>query len=714
MKNNNTKALEYYRKAQKIAERIGNQEIICNIWNNKGAIYRIMGNYDKAIEFFKKSIDNNNDSKLSVANGLNNISNAYVAKKEYKNAQFHIEKANNIYKSLNNLNGIMLSEYNLADIFIRTHEFEDAEKLLLKAIEFYSKTDNLQMLKNSYFSMYELNKERETDSLALQYYEKYHEVEMKILTEKERKSIAEYEAKFELLQKDKQLKQMQKSNLELKNIHQNDKSIMMTLQSNRDFYELILENSYYAIIIINQFEIIYKNQQFAKMFEVENMPVKSLAEIFDEDSFKRIHSNKKAFYAQSEITKKYVVTTTTLKGKKQNLEINFSRFQSNDGVWLLLAHFEDVTELYKKEERLRLLIRAFEQSPTSIAITDHLGMIKYVNPEFENLTGYSLKEVINKNSRFLKSDNSDISYADLWKKISAGEVWSGNFYNKRKDGKYYWEHASISPVWDSSKNITHYIKISEDITEKKKIEDKINNLVSELKKSNASKDKFFSIIAHDLKSPFATILSFVRLMKKYYSEYSEAEILKLIDELDKGVKNVNDLIENLLNWSRLQAGRMQCNPIKLDLTFIINRTLDLYKPNADKKKISLEFDFPEQVYIYADKFMIETILRNLLNNALKFTPESGTITLGVKELDKFYHLFFKDTGVGIPPQNIQNLFSIDTSFSTKGTNQEKGTGLGLILCKEFIEKNKGEIWLESKVQEGTTFTLSIPKDNNTI
>ena len=713
-KNDNNTALEYYKRALSVASRINNPEIIGNMRNNIGAIYRIIGEYDKALDFFNKATDYFKDSgnQLVFANALNNISITYSSKEEYENAKIYARKAYNVFKEINNKNGMMLADYNLADICIRTEEYEKAEKLFKKVIKFYVETNDLQMLKNSYFSMYELNKKWKQEAVALEYYEKFHAFEMKFLSEKERKNIAELEAKFNLLQKEKQLKEIKQDYIDLKSINRDNNLTLRKLQANNDFYELILENSHNGITILNpHLNIIYANRLFYKMFDIKNNEANNFRDIFEKETLDKMLSERDKIIDLGKTTKKYSLKTITLAGKVQNLEITVSQFKNSENEWLFLINLKDITESYKRQERLRLLMRAFEQSPTGIAITDIYGYIKYVNPKFTELTGYSSKEVIGKNPRVLKSGKSDASYKELWKTISSGKEWSGLFYNKRKDGSCYWEHASISPVWNKANKITHYIKIAEDITEKKKAEEKIQNLLEELRKANASKDKFFSIIAHDLKSPFATLSAFVNIMKKYYDKYNREQIMHLIDELDKSTKNTYSLLENLLTWSRMQSGGMQYNPMNFNLTPIIVKIVNLYAQKAEQKKIVLSYDAPEKVEIFADMFMIETTVRNLVNNALKFTPKGGSISVIVKKMDKFYEVTVKDTGVGISQEGIKNLFNIDTSFSTYGTDNEKGTGLGLILCKDFVERNHGKIWVESEEDKGTTFYLTVQKNN---
>ncbi|MDC0584509.1 hybrid sensor histidine kinase/response regulator [Bacteroidales bacterium] len=239
------------------------------------------------------------------------------------------------------------------------------------------------------------------------------------------------------------------------------------------------------------------------------------------------------------------------------------------------------------------------------------------------------------------------------------------------------------------------------------LEKKVEQRTAELKELNATKDKFFSIIAHDLKNPFNTILGFAELLSDQYDSFDDDKRSEFIGYILKTSKNGYELLANLLEWSRSQTGRIECVPIDVDLNYIIEETLGVVVPQADKKniKISHTSGLPN---VYADSNMIKTVLRNLLSNAIKFTPKGGEIKLEGKDVDDMLQLYIIDNGVGISEDSIAKLFKIDQSHSTEGTEHESGTGLGLILCKDFIEKNNGSIAVESQVGEGSKFIISLP------
>lgn len=255
---------------------------------------------------------------------------------------------------------------------------------------------------------------------------------------------------------------------------------------------------------------------------------------------------------------------------------------------------------------------------------------------------------------------------------------------------------------------TELFRLNEEIrSQSKKIKEKNQNL----RVLNATKDKFFSIIAHDLRSPFNALLGLSEILLKMHKKYSSEDREKIIESLNSSIVATYKLLENLLAWSLSQSGRIQFSPEKLKLNELLLDTMVDLQESANKKGIKIINTISKNEKIYADKNMIATVFRNLISNAIKFTNSGQRITLSIKkQFDaKFHEITIADTGVGIPKDKIDNLFCITRNTSTSGTDNEKGTGLGLIICKEFVEKHGGEIRVESVVNKGTTFSFSILK-----
>lgn len=278
-------------------------------------------------------------------------------------------------------------------------------------------------------------------------------------------------------------------------------------------------------------------------------------------------------------------------------------------------------------------------------------------------------------------------------------------------------------VKDKNGKIIALRGILRDITESKKNEGKLKQLVErleyvnnqlkeseeELKNTNASKDRFFSIIAHDLRSPFSSLLSFSEFLVEDIEELSKDEIKSFAGKINEAARSVFNLLENLLQWSRIQSGKMPYQPSSFNLSYKVNQVIALLKNNSDHKKIKIINDAATNAVVFADDDMIFSVIQNLLSNAIKFTNEGGAIVIRSNTLENDIEISITDNGVGIKEEDLAKLFRIDAQHTTYGTCDEKGSGLGLILCKEMIERNRGKIWVTSKVGEGTTFTFTLPK-----
>jgi signal transduction histidine kinase len=232
----------------------------------------------------------------------------------------------------------------------------------------------------------------------------------------------------------------------------------------------------------------------------------------------------------------------------------------------------------------------------------------------------------------------------------------------------------------------------------------------ELHELNASKDKFFSIIAHDLRAPFAGLLGYTRLAAEGFTDWSPEEMQQMLDGLGKSAETLYALLENLLNWSRLQRGVIEYFPEETNLSAIVERNVDLFAATAEQKRIALHNEIESEASAFADPNMLDTIIRNLLSNALKFTHADCSITVSamLDDADSTVTIAVADTGMGIPEDDLPKLFRLDTKYSTVGTGGERGTGLGLLLCHDLVKKNRGAMRVESDVGKGTTFSFTLP------
>lgn len=242
----------------------------------------------------------------------------------------------------------------------------------------------------------------------------------------------------------------------------------------------------------------------------------------------------------------------------------------------------------------------------------------------------------------------------------------------------------------------------DDISELKQKEVQLQEMV-------ATKDKFFSIISHDLRGPISQIVEFINLIKSGIDRYTQDQLVEFLDMMKSSSSHSLKLLENLLMWARVQTGKITYKPIEIQLSYIVSDNVELNKNACNRKGVSIANNLDPEMTILGDYNMLDTVVRNLISNAIKFTNAGGTISINAVERKTEFLISVRDTGIGMTQDVCNQIFRIDSKYSTEGTDGEQGTGLGLVLCKDFIGQHDGEIWVESTVGEGSTFYFSIPK-----
>jgi len=356
--------------------------------------------------------------------------------------------------------------------------------------------------------------------------------------------------------------------------------------------------------------------------------------------------------------------------------------------------------------------------PFVVSILDSKANYIYVNKFGLNLFGYTNKDIQNGlNLQQLLVDKGEISIlSEKFKNAGENDNMSDgrDIYLKKQDGStlYGLIYSSIIINSKGERNMLGFVINHEKY---RKVNKNYIEVEEELRHLNATKDKFFSIVAHDLKNPFNAIIGFSELIINNIEEYSKYQIESFVNVINKSSEKGYILLENLLEWSRSQSGKLKINKENFEISELIKENIDLISEKAEQKGVKLLFDNNNKYLINADKNMINTVVRNLLSNALKFTKEGGKISIKTKIIQNLkqkgkncFMVEVSDTGVGVENDDINKIFDIEYGISKKGTNSEKGTGLGLVLCKDFIEKNNGKIWAESELNKGSSFFFTLP------
>ena len=414
----------------------------------------------------------------------------------------------------------------------------------------------------------------------------------------------------------------------------------------------------------------------------------------------------------SEVSETCEVTLATIGNPPMYVQLFGIKSQSGEPCNISAVN---ITGRKQAEEKIRAE-QAFRNSigsslSSGIAVVDDEGRQIYVNPSFCKMFGWSAEELIGETAPYVYWPTDQLqaigeAFQLTLAYMAPTEGFDLEFVHK--DGVRIPVQVIIAPFYDGKKR-TGWLSNVIDITKRKKAEEEVALKNEELQKLNATKDKFFSIIAHDLRSPFNSIVGFSELLLEQISKKEYEGVENYAQIIKKSSGQAIRLLMNLMEWSQSQTGRMVFNPEYFELLNIINEVDLLFLEIYRQKEIIIRKILPHSATVYADKNMISTVLRNLFSNAVKFSHPGGTITISVKVQQNELTISISDTGVGIAKKRIDKLFLIDENYSTPGTHNEKGTGLGLILCKEFVDKNGGKIWTESIVGEGSTFYFTLPR-----
>ncbi|VAW28286.1 diguanylate cyclase/phosphodiesterase (GGDEF & EAL domains) with PAS/PAC sensor(s), partial [hydrothermal vent metagenome] len=364
----------------------------------------------------------------------------------------------------------------------------------------------------------------------------------------------------------------------------------------------------------------------------------------------------------------------------------------------------------KTEEFNQKLSKATEQSPVTIVITDTSGNIEYVNPKFTEVTGYTYKEVLGKNPRILKSgEQNKAFYEKLWKTIWSGKEWKGELHNKKKNGELFWESARISPIFADTGEITHFVGVKEDITEKKKMVTQLIRAKENAEESDRLKTAFLQNMSHEIRTPLNGILGFADLLTN--DNIDIYEMRTYANFIKTSGNRLLALINNILDLSRIEAGSVHTQAKPFVLNKLMKEVWQMFKIQADKNNISFQYHFSlpdKKSVIISDEDKISQITTNLLSNAFKFTSASGSIDFGYNISGNEIVFHVTDTGRGIPQEHQSRIFERFYQADISMSRDYEGAGLGLSISKGLVNLLGGKMWLESEVGKGTSFYFSLP------
>lgn len=366
------------------------------------------------------------------------------------------------------------------------------------------------------------------------------------------------------------------------------------------------------------------------------------------------------------------------------------------------------------DHRFRLYQRAVEQCPVSIVITDQRGLIEYVNPTFEQLTGYRSDEAIGKSASILNARTQPAAvYSALWETILAGNTWRGELHNVKRSGAAFWEMATISPLKDKNGKITNFVAVKEDISEQRAHTQELEEAYRKAKSADIAKSAFLATMSHELRTPLNTIIGLAALLRESESLGQNAE--RSMGYIQRSGEQLLDMIENLLQLSKLQNDQSKASISSFELLPLLSEVVQSSCSQAAEKNLELQIDFDPELpaTIESEPNHLRQSLSNLLSNAVKYT-ECGYVRLvAAKGEDDTIEFSVIDSGLGISKENQASIFEAFYQIDDSNRREHAGAGLGLAICLNFAKRLGGELSLESELGRGSKFSLKIPLRSQT-
>ncbi|MFO7829783.1 MAG: PAS domain S-box protein [Bacteroidales bacterium] len=485
------------------------------------------------------------------------------------------------------------------------------------------------------------------------------------------------------------------------------------LQKTEQQFSIFMDNLPLGVFIKDEnLKSVYLNKYMNHVFSAENCQQKKPQEIFPEEYAKRVISeDQKVLNGQVLIVEDQL---PDISGRLRTYQTHKFRFRGIDNTWKIGGVSLDITQKKKTEYELKKLSNAIQHSPVCVIITNLKGQIEYVNPSFTAFTGYTPEEVLGKKVGILNDSVSPTSiYKNIMNAVLKGKDWQGEIQNRKKTGEIYWELASISPVKNHKNEITHFVIIAEDISDRKKNEKELILAKEQAEESNRLKTAFLANLSHEIRTPMNAIIGFSNLLLDEELPYEEK--IKLNTLINENSHSLLKLIDDVIDISRIQSGKFEINKTNC---YVNKLLLDLYvsfsiKIEQDpKKEIQLSINKGvknNDFSIFTDTIRIKQVLFNLIENAVKFT-QNGFVEFGYSILknENKIQFYVIDTGIGISNNKFEMIYDLFRQIDESFTREYGGTGLGLTIAKKIVHHLGGEIWAQSTPKQGTNIYFTLP------
>ncbi len=693
-----------------------NTEQQSNIYHLMGSIYLKMREFEKALKMYQKALNIRieADLKQDIATSYINIGQLYKEMNLENQALQNFQKALDLYKILNNKKGIASTLNNMGGMYLKTKKYSQALQLFLeslyKSMEIDDKSQSLNAIVNIGNIYYEIGNS-----------EKAHDYFKNALS----------------------LSSELKDNIKLASVHNQIGNLFLNMQKHEDaishfekslqLREQIGEQMAVASSLNNIGGVYSDLKQFKKALYYYSRALAIRQQINDKAGISTSLNNIGNIYYIEEKYDQALNYFTKALSVAVDIKFDFNiglcsrkigeiffKTKQHDKAF---PYFNKSIEYGKKLNNFELLRKGYSELYNFYLIkNDYKKSLEY----YQLFTAYedSISNTLN-NKRITELQiGFDLKQREA--EIKQIEIEIAELKNEKKlrdlelsRQKSIRNLLIIISILILALGILFYNRFKNKKRSEQLLQEKVETIEktnaeltaskTELTTLNSTKDKFFSIIAHDIKNPLGGIMNLSEMLASDYRNIPDEELQELFVQLNNSSNQLYELLENLLHWSRVQLGRIPFNPQNIVLKDIVDNNFKLLQINSDKKEISMLNKISEQSIVYGDKDMLTLIIRNLLANAIKYTPLQGQISASSIGIGNTEEISIKDTGIGMTAEEISKIFRIDSQFSKKGTNNESGTGLGLILCQEFVRKNGGNISVESNAGMGSRFIFTIPK-----
>ncbi len=724
---NNKRSIFLFNQAKQLSVKEDNMYLLAKVYMSLGRHYSTLSNYGETLSSLDTALNIIIDNKLTNLKPLiyNEIAFLYYLIHDYSLASYYsnlgINSSKNDIDKTNYIDNLLLH----GNIFLQTNNDDSTLFYYNKALIFAKKSNNIALIQQSYrrISGYLIKKTEYTK--ANQYIDSsiYYCIELNLTSE--RAALVTYKAHVSSQNLDyKSALNYNLKALELRESTGHKSSICASILNIGGNYTKLgdYEKSYSYLRRglelakdVNVVSLVYAYDKLSELYSYKGNYEKALqyTELKEQykDSITTNKTNEQVmfFRNQYKLEKEKTLTERIKLEKKTNESIFLIITIILALVIIILLSLFTYLRIRTTKEIIKLS-KIIETSNQAVVITGLNSEVVYVNNGLLKMLGFSNENELTGRSIFeLTNDEGEklLSEEILPSLLEVGH-WHGEMTYQRKNKTIFITEEICSIIYDNDDNPEFYVSIFNDITKRKETESSLKIIKENLEKTVQTKDKMFSIIAHDLTGPFSSILGLSEIMINEYDKYQTDDHIRFCKLIYNSSKHSFELLTNLLHWSRSQLGNIEIKQENVNIYDLVHKNAEPLILSISKKKITFQNKVDSDIYAYIDNNSISIVIRNLLSNAIKFTPRGGTITVTTNTTNSKVNIVFSDTGIGIEPEDISDLFKINGNKLKKGTENEKGTGLGLILCKEFTELNNGSIAVNSEVGKGSNFILTLP------